>query len=45
MNVYFIPIPGKQELSFSGLTHPAHSVVLILSQRNGGALLDSQTDL
>lgn len=43
MNVYLILIPGKQELSFSGLTHPTHSAVIILSQRDGGELLDSQT--
>lgn len=37
-NIHFMPVPGEPELSFSGLTHPAHSPV-ILSLRNGGALL------
>lgn len=39
MNIYFIPIPGKQDLSFSGLTHSAHSLIIILSLRIEGALL------
>lgn len=38
MNVYWISIPGKQELSFSGLTQPAQSLGIILSLRNGGVL-------
>lgn len=39
MNVYLIPIPGKQKLSFSGLTQPAQSLVIIISLRHGGALV------
>lgn len=39
MNIYFIPRLGKQELSFSRLTHPAHSLIIILAMRHGGALV------
>ena len=36
VNIYFILTPGKQELTFSGL---AHSLIMIISLRNRGALL------
>lgn len=39
MNVYFIPVPAKQEVSFSGLAHSAHSLLRIISLRERGALL------
>lgn len=38
MSIYFLSVPGKQQLSFSGLTHPAHRLIIILSLRNGGTL-------
>ena len=39
MNIYFILVPGKQEVSFSGLAHSAYSLLMIISLRNRGALL------